>query len=91
MSQVNALTLFNQTERGNYVSRGSQGITFVAREDRGWVTGQSEDEGKYNVAADSQAYATHIEALRSVSSPNGFIIDPSDNSERQLYPTREVL
>ena len=85
------LTLFKQTERGNYVSEGSGGITFAARQDKGWVAGRSRDKTKYSVPSDAKYYPTHIEALRSVSNPYGFMIDPFDGGERQLHPTRESL
>lgn len=75
------ITIFTETEQGNYVSTGSKGKTFAASTEDGWVSGTIPlDSDKYPTDGLSR-YQTPQEALRAVSAKKGYKIDGEDTRQ----------
>ena len=74
------ITVFTETEQGNYVSVGSKGKTFVAKSDKGWIHGLIPLDA-VEFPTDGQVYLTPQEALRAASAVNGYKIEGRDTRE----------
>ena len=69
-----AATVFQETNNGNYVSTGSNGKTFVARTEDGWICGQIPlDAESYPI--EGRKFKTPEEALSEASAKDGFIVE----------------
>ena len=74
------ITVFTETEQGNYVSVGSNGKTFVAKTDKGWIHGRIPLDA-VEFPTDGQCYMTPQEALKAASAKNGYKVDGKNTRE----------
>ena len=84
--------VFQQTEKGNYISKGKEGMTYVMDHDGGWYHGTLENSAKTSPtpSEDSQRYLTPLEALKDASaSSHGFAVHGEDTNKIRMYIPQE--
>ena len=82
--------VFEETEKGNYISKGTEGMVYVMNHDGGWYHGTLANNVKTSPtpSEDSQRYLTPLEALKAVSGAKGFTIHGTDTLNIRMYTPR---
>ena len=80
--------VFQETEKGNYISKGEKGMIYAMNHAGGWYHGTLENSAKTppTPSEDSQRYLTPLEALKDASaSSHGFVIHGKDTLKIRMY------
>ena len=84
--QRDFVTAFTETDKGNYISVGSKGLTYVMEYQGGWHHGTAEKGVKSlpTPSEDSQRYLSPTEAIREASVASGFVIYAKDKQKNMV-------